>query len=170
MAGYNLPESGLTANVSTGALTNFYKTNDIVNKFDKDDTPATGHVWIYNTTDNLYRSRALLSTDNPGVVRNTQTTSYTLILSDAGKEVEMNVAGANNLTVPPNSSVAFPFGAGGDTVIAWRQYGAGLTTIVAGAGVTIRSRGGVLNSAGQYASGTLTKRGTNEWFLDGDIA
>jgi hypothetical protein len=95
---------------------------------------------------------------------NTQTASYTLVLADEGKFVRMNVASANNLTVPPNSSVAFPV----DTVINLEQYGAGQTTIVAGAGVTIRSRNG-LKLAGQYAGGTLHKIATDEWMLFGDV-
>lgn len=99
-------------------------------------------------------------------VTNTQTTSYTLVLGDSLKMVEMNAAGANNLTVPPNSSVAFPTGA----IVYIRQYGAGTTTIVAGSGVTIRSRGGLLNMAGQYAEAVITKRATDEWVLSGDIA
>jgi hypothetical protein len=44
------------------------------------------------------------------VVANRQTASYTLVLSDADKLVEMSVASANNLTVPLNSSVAFSTG------------------------------------------------------------
>lgn len=43
---------------------------------------------------------------NKLIVANRQTASYTLVLSDADKLVEMNVASANNLTVPLNSSVA----------------------------------------------------------------
>jgi hypothetical protein len=95
---------------------------------------------------------------------NTQTASYTLVLADAGKVVEMNVGSANNLTVPPNSSVAFPTG----TFVNLGQYGAGATTIVAGAGVTIRNRNG-LALGGQYAVATLYKRGTDEWVAGGDL-
>jgi hypothetical protein len=51
----------------------------------------------------------------------------------------MNVAGANTVTVPPNSSVAFPVG----TEIKVTQIGAGATTFVAGAGVTINNNVGV---------------------------
>ena len=47
----------------------------------------------------------------------------------------MDNAAANTLTVPPNSSVAFPVG----TSIPIRQAGAGQTTIVAGSGVAITS-------------------------------
>ena len=46
----------------------------------------------------------------PLVVANTQTANYTLVLGDAGKSVEMNNASARTITVPPNSSVAFPTG------------------------------------------------------------
>jgi hypothetical protein len=95
---------------------------------------------------------------------NTQTASYTGVLGDAGKTVEMNVASANNFTVPPNSSVAFATG----TVLNVVQLGAGATTIVAGSGVTIRNRNGLV-LGGQYAVATLYKRGTNEWVAGGDL-
>jgi len=100
------------------------------------------------------------------VVANRQTASYTLVLSDADKLVEMNVGSANNLTVPLNSSVAFSTG----TQILLAQYGAGQTTIVATSGVTIRSNGAKLKLNAQYSGATLIKIDTNEWYLFGDIA
>ena len=69
------------------------------------------------------------------VATNEKTGSYTLALGDAQGVVEMNVASANTLTVPPNSSVAYPVG----TSILVVQTGAGQTTIAAGAGVTVNS-------------------------------
>ena len=100
------------------------------------------------------------------VVINTQTDSYTLVLADANVSlVEMNKATANNLTIPPNSSVAFPTGA----QILLVQYGAGQTTIVAGSGVTIRSKDGNLKLTGQYSGATLIQRAENEWHLFGDL-
>lgn len=93
-------------------------------------------------------------------------TTYTLVLGDKGKVVEMNNASANTLTVPPNASVAFPVNSWVDVA----QFGAGQTTIAAGSGVTIRSSGGKLKLTGQYSGATLIKRGTNEWILIGDIA
>lgn len=94
---------------------------------------------------------------------NRQTASYGLVLADQGKLVEMNVASANNLTVPLNATQAFPT----RTRIDIAQYGAGQTTVVATGGVTIRSRNG-LKLAGQYAGATLMKIGTDEWYLWGD--
>jgi hypothetical protein len=98
-------------------------------------------------------------------VENTQTDSYTLVLTDAGKMITMNKATGNNLTVPPNADVAFPL----NTRIDIIQYGAGQTTFVAGSGVTIRSSGSKLKLSGQYSGASLWKKGTNEWILIGDI-
>ena len=108
---------------------------------------------------------ALDTKTNKLVVTNRQTASYTLVLSDADKLVEMNVGSANNLTIPLNSSVAFPTG----TQILLAQYGAGQTTIVATSGVTVRSNGGKLKLNVQYSGATLIKIGTDEWYLFGDI-
>ena len=98
------------------------------------------------------------------LVQNTQTgTSYTLVLADEGKVVEMNNASANTLTVPPNSSVAFPIGA----VIEVYRMGAGSTTVVAGSGVTVRNAGSL---RAQYSTASLRKRATDEWVLAGDLS
>lgn len=106
------------------------------------------------------------SKTNKLITTNRQTASYTLVLSDADKLVEINNASANNLTVPPNSSVAFSTG----TQILLAQYGAGQTTVVAGSGVTIRSNGGKLKLNAQYSGATLIKIASDEWYLFGDIA
>jgi hypothetical protein len=99
------------------------------------------------------------------ITTNRQTASYSLVLTDANKLVEMNVGTANNLTVPLNSSIAFPIG----TQILLSQYGAGQTTVVATSGVTIRSASGKLKLNAQYSGATLIKIATNEWYLFGDI-
>lgn len=99
------------------------------------------------------------------VVTNRQTASYILALTDRNKIVEMNVGTANDLTVPPNTDVAFPVG----TQILISQYGAGQTSVVAGSGVTIRSASSALKLTTQYACASLIKIGTNEWYLFGNI-
>jgi hypothetical protein len=99
-------------------------------------------------------------------LENAQTASYTLALTDAGKMVTMTVGSANNLTVPPNSSVAFPV----NTRIDLLQYGTGQTTVVAGAGVTIYSSGSKLKLSGQYSGASLWKKASDTWVLIGDIA
>lgn len=97
---------------------------------------------------------------------NAQTGSYTLVLTDATKFIQMNVAGANNLTVPPNSSVAFPIG----TRIEGHQLGAGQTTIVAGSGVTLQAAGAQLKARVQYSGFSLVKTATDTWAVFGDLA
>jgi hypothetical protein len=99
------------------------------------------------------------------ITTNRQTASYTLVLSDADKLVEMNVGSANNLTIPLNSSVAFPTG----TQILVAQYGSGQTAITPTAGVDVRSNGNKRKLNVQYSGATLIKIGTNEWYLFGDI-
>jgi len=99
------------------------------------------------------------------IVTNRQTGSYSLILSDKNKLIEMNVASANNLTIPLNSSITFDIG----TQILLSQYGAGQTTILPTGGVTLRSAGGKTKLTSQYSGATLIKIATDEWYVFGDI-
>ena len=91
--------------------------------------------------------------------------SYTLVAGDVGKQIEMNVASANTLTVPLNSSVPFAIG----TVIVIVQSGSGQTTLTATGGVTINSTPG-LKLRTQWSIATLTKRGTDSWIAAGDLS
>lgn len=97
---------------------------------------------------------------------NVQTGNYTLALGDADGAVEFNSVTSVGGTIPPNSTVPFAIG----TIVEFCQLGAGALTIIAGAGVTIRSRGGLLQIAGQYGCASARKRATDEWVLVGDLA
>jgi hypothetical protein len=100
------------------------------------------------------------------LTQNAQTgTSYTLVLTDEQKLVELANVGAITLTVPPNSSVAFPVG----TQIHIAQTGAGQVTITPGSGVTINAQPGLKTSA-QWAAVTLIKRATDTWLAIGALA
>jgi len=92
-------------------------------------------------------------------------TSYTFALSDAGIICEFSNSSPVTVTVPPNSSVAFPVG----TQIEVTQTGAGKTTLAQGSGVTITSLASYKSIAGQYASATLYKRATDTWQLSGSL-
>lgn len=98
-------------------------------------------------------------------IRAVTTASTTAVLADDGKLITMSNASANTFTVPPNSSVAFGIG----TQINIAQLGAGNTSIVAGAGVTLNSAGAKLKLDAQYAVCTCVKTGTNEWFVVGNL-
>lgn len=99
---------------------------------------------------------------------NAQTgTTYTLVLSDASKLVTLSNSSAVTLTVPANSSVAFPVG----TVIALAQLGTGLVSIAGASGVTINgTTPGADDLTGQWATASLTKLATDTWLLSGGIA
>lgn len=85
-------------------------------------------------------------------------TSYTLVLTDAGKDVRCTNAATITLTVPPNSSVAFPIG----TVLLFSQGGAGVVSATAGVGVTLRVANGASTSVIYDARG-LEKTDTDTW-------
>lgn len=108
-------------------------------------------------------SSAQMSNYAAGLPSNQQPSHYTLQLTDwtIPKLIEMTSGGANNLTIPPHSSVPFPIG----TTIPAVQNGAGLTTVVAGSGVTLRSSAGVLTSPGQYNIMFFRKIAINEWYV-----
>jgi hypothetical protein len=94
-----------------------------------------------------------------------QSSSYTLVLADAETCVEFTGSSAENCTIPPNSSVAFPEGAW----VQVRQYGAGQVTFVAGSGVTLRSPAGAVKTCQQYTTVVAHQRATDEWVLVGDL-
>ena len=98
------------------------------------------------------------------VIINAQGSSYTLVLGDKDKLVELSNASANTLTIPLNSSVAFPVG----TQITVLQTGAGTTTIAATGGVTVNATPGLILRA-QWSSVTLIKRATDTWVALGDL-
>lgn len=90
---------------------------------------------------------------------NAQTgTSYTLVLTDAGKQVTMTNASASTLTIPPNASVAYDVG----TRIQVIQLGAGAVTLTPGSAVTISSLATTLVMS-QFQVATLIKTATNTW-------
>ena len=99
------------------------------------------------------------------IATNAQAASYTLVLTDQSDLVEISNASANTLTVPPESSVAFPVG----TTITILQTGAGQTTLTQGAGVTINGTPG-LKLRAQWSSATLIKRATDTWVAIGDLS
>jgi len=97
---------------------------------------------------------------------NAQTgTTYTTVIGDASKLVTLSNASAITVTIPPNSSVAYPVG----TKIDFAQIGAGQVTIAAGSGVTVNSTP-TLKFRAQYSGATCIKTATNTWLLVGDLA
>lgn len=112
-----------------------------------------------------YDSKYITGAELANVTIVNKTASYTLVLADANKLIEVNNGSANTLGVPLNATDAFPIG----TQILIAQQGAGQTTITPVSGVTLRSSGGKLKISAQYGVATLIKRATDEWYVAGDL-
>ena len=112
-----------------------------------------------------FDSKYITGAELTQVTIDNKTASYTLVLADANKLIEINNGSANTLGVPLNSTDAFHIG----TQILIAQQGAGQTTITPVSGVTLRSSGGKLKISAQYGVATLIKRATDEWYVAGDL-
>lgn len=101
---------------------------------------------------------------------NAQTgTTYTAVLADAGQIITTSNASTVVVTIPPNSSVAFPIG----SQITVISIGVGLTNFAIGAGVTINSVGATPAApiiTAQYNSATAIKTATDTWVVIGAIS
>ena len=95
--------------------------------------------------------------------------SRELLASDARAYLDVDAAGAVNITVPDPADVAFAKG----TQISIEQLGAGVVTLIPGANVTINSRGALLATNGQFAVVGLVLKSTGAaavWTAFGDLA
>lgn len=96
---------------------------------------------------------------------NAQTgTTYTTVLADQCKLVTLDNSSAITLTVPPNSSVAYPTGSKIDLL----AKGAGQVTVAAGSGVTVNTSQ-TLKLRAQWSAASLIKLATDTWVLVGDL-
>jgi hypothetical protein len=99
------------------------------------------------------------------VLATTQTGNFTLTLAMKGQVVPVSSASAVAVTVPPNSSVAFPVG----SWVEVDRMGAGTVTLTAGSGVTFRTAASALTLRAQYSTAMLRKIATDEWLIVGDL-
>jgi len=116
---------------------------------------------------NLYLSGDVISdgsvTSNVSINAQTGTT-YTTVLADRSKLVTLDNASAVTVTIPPNSSVAYPTG----TKIDLLAKGAGQVTVAAGSGVTVNSAQS-LKLRAQWSAASAIKLATDTWVLVGDL-
>lgn len=136
-------------------------------------TQAAGSSNLYARADHVHptdTSRAAsththTSTAITAVDINSQAASYTLVLADASKLILMTSGSAQTVTIPPNSSVAFPVGTKIDIV----QTGAGQCDVAPGAGVTLNSDTSKRKVNVQYAAVSCIKTATDTWLLVGAL-
>ena len=96
---------------------------------------------------------------------NPQSASYTLVQSDEGKVIDLTSGSNETLTVPADSSVAFPNG----TQLVIIRSGTGELAIAGDSGVTVNSAQSNLNLNYQYSAATLIKLSTDNWYVFGDL-
>ena len=120
--------------VGTGTSTTAWTTSPTVT-----GTATAGHV---TTAGTLTAGVAV----GQAVDLDRKTADYTLVLTDAGKVIEINSGSSENVTIPPNGDVAFPLG----TQIVIVRLGSGAVVIVEGSGVTTRSDGDKAKIKSQY--------------------
>lgn len=94
-----------------------------------------------------------------------KTENYILSLSDNSKLIEMGSENSLIVTIPANSSVAFPIG----SQITILRTSTGSVTIQGANGVLVTSTPG-LNLRAQWSSVTLIKRATDSWVALGDLS
>lgn len=151
---------------ATGQSTALYADSNGDLKYKNDNDYYTTLKTSSNTANRVYTYPDENCTLAPREVTiNTKTVQYTLVLGDNYKLIELNFSSGNNVIIPTNAAQPFPIG----TQIILSQYGAGQVTVVPDTGVTLRSSGGKTKTSAQYAMATLIKRGTNEWYLAGDL-
>jgi hypothetical protein len=102
------------------------------------------------------------------IPQNSQSTAYTLVLSDAGKQILHPSADttARVFTIPANSSVAYPIG----TALTFiNQNGAGVVTISITTDTMRLAGSGTTGSRALAANGiaTAVKVTTTEWIISG---
>ncbi len=90
--------------------------------------------------------------------------SYSLTVADKNKIIEITGSSSASVTVPANSSQAFPIG----SQVTIVRNGSGSVRVI-GPSATIRATPGEYLRA-QYSSATLIKRATDEWYLIGDLS
>jgi hypothetical protein len=87
------------------------------------------------------------------------------VLGDDGIIIETNSTSAVIISVPLESSVAFPIG----SKITIIRANSGAASVAGVSGVTVNATPGLVLRA-QWSAATLLKRAANTWILMGDLS
>jgi hypothetical protein len=169
----NIPESGDISSVTAGTGLSGGGSSGAVTL--SINTAVTADLTTSQTLTNKTLTSPTINTPsitggswNIGINAQTGTT-YTTVLADNGKLTTLTNASAIAVTIPPNSSVAYPVGA----QINMAQLGAGQVTVSGGVGVTVVSTGATASAPkarAQYSSLTAVQTSTDNWLVVGDIS
>jgi hypothetical protein len=159
----NIPESGdISAVVAGTGLSGGGSSGSVTLSI---NTAVTADLTTAQTLTNKTLTSPLI---NLGINAQTGTT-YTTVLADNGKLVTLTNGSSIAVTIPPNSSVAYPVGA----QINMAQLDVGQVTVSGGVGVTVVSTGATASAPearAQYSTLTAVQTSTDNWLIMGDIS
>jgi hypothetical protein len=126
---------------------------------------ASGQVLSKNSNTDM--DFTWIAQDDTTISFNAQTgTTYTLVAADSGKLVTTSNASAITVTVPPSVFVA-------GEIVNLQSIGVGLTSFVAGAGVTITSTGATAAAPilrARYSACSIICTSSNVFTIIGDLS
>jgi hypothetical protein len=163
-AGTGLTLTGTTFSINTGTTVDLNTTQTLTNKTLVTPTLGAATATSITFSDGTQTKEGVPSR----TTISQQTASYNLStggLSLRDSFLELGSASAITLTIPANSTTAYPVG----TSIDILQTGAGQVTVAGAAGVTVNATPG-LKLRAQYSSATLFKRATDTWIVMGDLS
>jgi hypothetical protein len=160
----NLGFSGGTSGITTVQATAIAGTNTLTLPAVSNDT-LVGKATT-DTLTNKTLTSPVINSAKINIALNAQTgTTYTLVAADSGKLVTSSNASAVVITIPPSI-----FAAG--EMVNVQSIGAGLTSFVAGAGVTITSTGATSAAPilrAQFSACTIICTASNTFTVIGDL-
>ena len=170
----NVPVSGDITGVTAGTgLTGGGTSGTVTLAIDSTVATLTGSQTLTNktlTSPAITGGTGSFTSPQINLGINAQTgTTYTTVLADNGKLVTLTNGSSIALTIPLNSSVAYPVGA----QLNLARLGAGAVTIAGAVGVTVISTGATAATPGlraQYSTATAIQTSTDNWLVVGDVS
>lgn len=130
------------------------------------DSVETAKIVDANVTTAKLANKSVTSAKLGALSIGSGSSAYTFALGDAETIYVFQGTSAATLTIPTNSTVAFPVG----TQLNVIQYSSGQVTVAGASGVTLVSEGSKFKTKAQYAIATAIKTETNVWVLVGNLA